>query len=162
LQDKLIFCWFFSFSFWSSKPCIQMDLTWNAVSGSYPQLCYKPAIPLSIPCSILFTEATPVELCTQSAGSPTRTSLAWREPHAARQPPQPPRWVSSCLVSRIFFTRNSTLQRNLDLCIPRKGIAWPQSQFPHSCERFIYSQDQSTYFPAAGYADRSEEYINRS
>jgi hypothetical protein len=28
------------------------------------------------------------------------------------------------------------------------GIAQPQSQFPHSCvcERFIYSQDRSTYF----------------
>jgi hypothetical protein len=31
------------------------------------------------------------------------------------------------------------------------GIAQPQSQFPHSCvcERFIYSQDRSTYFPGA-------------
>ncbi len=30
--------------------------------------------------------------------------------------------------------------------IPFLGIAWPQSQFPHSCvcERFIYSQDRST------------------
>ncbi len=35
------------------------------------------------------------------------------------------------------------------LCIPGKGIARPQSQFPHSCvcERFIYSQDWFTYFP---------------
>ncbi len=35
-----------------------------------------------------------------------------------------------------------TLQRNTHLCIPRKGIAWPQSQFPHSCvcERFMYSR----------------------
>ncbi len=34
---------------------------------------------------------------------------------------------------------------------PRKGIARPQSQFPTSivCERFIYSQDRSTNFPAA-------------
>ncbi len=47
------------------------------------------------------------------------------------------------------------LQRKSHLCIPRKGIAPPQSQFPHSCvcERFIYSQDRSTYFPAAGQAD---------
>ncbi len=30
------------------------------------------------------------------------------------------------------------------------------------CERFIHSQDRSTYFPAAEYADRSWEYINRS
>jgi len=49
------------------------------------------------------------------------------------------------------------------LCIPKKEIARPQSQFPHSCvcERFIYSQDQCTYFPAAEWADRSWEYINR-
>jgi hypothetical protein len=42
--------------------------------------------------------------------------------------------------------------------------ALPQSQFPHSCvcERFIYSQDRSTYFFAAEYADRSGEYINRT
>ncbi len=41
------------------------------------------------------------------------------------------------------------LQRKSHLCIPRKGIARPQSQFPPSCvcERFIYSQlqDRSTY-----------------
>jgi hypothetical protein len=36
------------------------------------------------------------------------------------------------------------------MCIPRKGIAWPQLQFPRSCvcEQFICSQDRSTYFPA--------------
>jgi hypothetical protein len=32
----------------------------------------------------------------------------------------------------------------------------------HVCERFINSQDQSTYFPAAEEADRSWEYINLS
>jgi hypothetical protein len=52
----------------------------------------------------------------------------------------------------------------LDLCIPRKGIAQPQFQFPHSCvcERSLYSHVWPTYFPAAEQADRSEEYINRS
>ncbi len=37
------------------------------------------------------------------------------------------------------------------LCISFLGIARPQSQFPHSrvFELFIYSQDGSTYFPAA-------------
>ncbi len=37
------------------------------------------------------------------------------------------------------------------LCIPFLEIVRPQSQFPHSCvcEQFIYSQDRSTYFPAA-------------
>ncbi len=40
------------------------------------------------------------------------------------------------------------LQRKSHLCIPFLGIARPQPQFPHSCvcERFIQSQDRSTYF----------------
>ena len=44
-----------------------------------------------------------------------------------------------------------TPQRNLNLCIPRRGIARPQPQFPHSCvfERSINSHVRSTYFPAA-------------
>ncbi len=60
------------------------------------------------------------------------------------------------------------LQRNnnkkLETNIPRKGIAWPQSQFPHSCvcERFIYSHNWSAYANAEKYVDRSWEYINRS
>ncbi len=43
----------------------------------------------------------------------------------------------------------STLQGKF--CISFLGIARPQSQFPHSCvcEPFIYSQNWSTYFPAA-------------
>ncbi len=45
--------------------------------------------------------------------------------------------------------------------IPRKGIARPKSQFPHSsvCERFIYSHDRSAYSAAGKYVDRSCEYI---
>jgi hypothetical protein len=41
-----------------------------------------------------------------------------------------------------------TLQRQFRLYIHFLGIARPQPQLPHSCvcERFIYSQDQSTYF----------------
>ncbi len=41
-----------------------------------------------------------------------------------------------------------TLQRKSRLCIPFLGIARPQPQFPHYCvcERFIYSQNRSTYF----------------
>jgi hypothetical protein len=56
------------------------------------------------------------------------------------------------------------LQRNFDLSIPRKGTGRPHSQFPNSFvfERFIYFQGRSTYFPAAEYADRSWEYINRT
>ncbi len=40
----------------------------------------------------------------------------------------------------------SALQRNLDLCVLRKGTARPQSQFPHSCvcERSIYSHVRQT------------------
>ncbi len=46
---------------------------------------------------------------------------------------------------------NPTLQGKSHLCIPFLGIVRPQSQFPHwcVCERFIYSQDRSTYFPIA-------------
>jgi hypothetical protein len=57
-----------------------------------------------------------------------------------------------------------TLQGKSQLCIPFLGIARPQSQLPHSCvyERFIYSQDRSTHFPAAEQADRSWKYINLS
>ncbi len=57
-----------------------------------------------------------------------------------------------------------TLQGKSQLCIPFLGIARPQSQFPHSCvcERFIYSQDRSTHFPAADQADLSWKYINLS
>ncbi len=42
----------------------------------------------------------------------------------------------------------STLQGQFCLCNPFLGIARPQPQFLHSCvcERFIYSQDRSTYF----------------
>ncbi len=58
----------------------------------------------------------------------------------------------------------NTPQRTFDLCIPIKRTARPQSLFLYSyvCERFIYFQDRSTYFPAAEYADQSWEYINRT
>jgi hypothetical protein len=50
--------------------------------------------------------------------------------------------AASSKISRI------TLQRQFRLYIPFLGIARPQPLFPHSCvgERFIYSQDRSTYF----------------
>ncbi len=49
-------------------------------------------------------------------------------------------------------------------CISLLGIARLQSKFPHSlvCERFIYSQERSTCFPAAKQADRSWKYTNLS
>jgi hypothetical protein len=52
-----------------------------------------------------------------------------------------------------YFSRKGraakTQYQKFETNIPRKGIARPQFQFPHSsvCERFIYSQDRSTYFP---------------
>ncbi len=50
-----------------------------------------------------------------------------------------------------FDPAKNTLQGKSHLRIPFLGIARPHSQFTHSCvcERFIYSQDRSTYFPAA-------------
>ncbi len=70
--------------------------------------------------------------------------------------------ISMTVVPGSFFI--TTLQRNLNLNIPRKRIGRPQSQFPHSCvrERSIYFHVRPTYFPAAKQADRSEEYINHS
>jgi hypothetical protein len=57
------------------------------------------------------------------------------------RPPPPP-------TPQLFITATTTpsLQRN-----PIKGIAGPQSQFPHicACEKFTYSQDRSTYFSVA-------------
>jgi hypothetical protein len=61
-----------------------------------------------------------------------------------------------------------TQYRKFETHISRKGIAWPQSQFPHSCVSFSdfytvqYSQDGSAYSAAGKYVDRSWEYINRS
>jgi hypothetical protein len=51
----------------------------------------------------------------------------------------------------VIKCKYSSVQRIFYSCIRRKGIAWPQSHFPHSCacERFIYSQDRSIYCPAA-------------
>jgi hypothetical protein len=62
----------------------------------------------------------------------------------------------ACIWKDWFKEKNntvtvSTLQEksHLHLCISFLGIARPQSQFLYSCvcERFIYSQDLSTYFP---------------
>jgi hypothetical protein len=57
-----------------------------------------------------------------------------------------------------------TQYRKFETNIPRKGIAPPQSQFPHSCvcKRFIFSHDRSAYSAAWNYVDWSWEYINRS
>ncbi len=56
-----------------------------------------------------------------------------------------------CIFFPLFLTAPTTLQGKSNLYIPFLVIARPQSQFPHSCvcERLIYSQDRSIYFPAA-------------
>ncbi len=55
--------------------------------------------------------------------------------------------------------------RKFETNIPRKGIARPKSQFPHSCicERFLYSHDQSAYSAAGNMlTDSGNTYINHS
>jgi hypothetical protein len=49
------------------------------------------------------------------------------------------------IIKTDFYQVRHTLQRNLDLCIPRQGIARPQSQFPRTC---VSVSDQ--YIPAFG------------
>jgi hypothetical protein len=51
-------------------------------------------------------------------------------------------------IGPAYTARNQ--YRKFETNIPRKGIARPPSQFPHSCvwERFIYSHDQSAYSAA--------------
>ncbi len=65
------------------------------------------------------------------------------------------------MLFKVFYTAP---QGKYHLCSLFLGIAPPQSQFPHSCvcEQFIYTQDRSTYFPAAEQADLSWKYINLS
>ncbi len=50
-----------------------------------------------------------------------------------------------------FMLGSITLQQKYNLCVSRKGIARHQPNFHIHvfCERFIYSQDRSTYIPAA-------------
>ncbi len=60
--------------------------------------------------------------------------------------PIPPQ--AHALLLFCYIRMCTALQWQFRLYIPFLGIARPQPQFPHSCvcERFIYSQDQSTYF----------------
>ncbi len=57
-------------------------------------------------------------------------------------------WTILKISSTYKYCIYCTLQRKSRLCIPFLGIARPQFQFSNSCvwERFIYSQDRSTYF----------------
>jgi hypothetical protein len=68
-----------------------------------------------------------------------------------------------CRAHSALYTAK-TQYRKFETKIPRKGIAWPLSQCPHSCvcEPFINSQDRSAYSVAGKYVDWSWEYINGS
>jgi hypothetical protein len=72
--------------------------------------------------------------------------------------------VEETQLNTLMVCTAKTQYQKFKTNIPRKGIARPQSQFPHSCvcERFIYSQDRSAYIVAGKYVDRSWEYIHRS
>ncbi len=80
--------------------------------------------------------------------------------------------ICSCTNMRFINETTMYLQirsilamyRKSNLCIPKKGVVRPQSQFLHSCvcERFIYSQDRSTYLATEKQTDRSWKYINLS
>ena len=56
--------------------------------------------------------------------------------------------VGSILITLLYTAK--TQYQKFETNIPRKGIARPQSQFPHSCdyERYIYSHDRSVYSAA--------------
>ncbi len=62
------------------------------------------------------------------------------------------------IISMLFHWSTAKNQyRKFEKNIPRKGIPWPQSQFPQSCVcgRFIYSHHRSAYSAAGKYADHS-------
>jgi hypothetical protein len=64
----------------------------------------------------------------------------------------------------MFYTALQRQFKKFETNIPKKGIARPQSQFPHSCvcERFICSHDRSACSAAGKHADQSWEYLSRS
>ncbi len=75
--------------------------------------------------------------------------------------------VTAALTTQLTTPRGAGLRihtakiqnQKFEINIPRKGIARPQSQFPHAyvCERFIYSHNLSA-FSAAGHM--THEYGN--
>jgi hypothetical protein len=59
-------------------------------------------------------------------------------------------YMAGLSVDALWTQTAKNPYRKLEKNIPRKGIARPQSQSPHSCvcERFLYSQDRSAYSAA--------------
>ncbi len=65
-------------------------------------------------------------------------------------------------VKNVSVHTAKTQYQNFEANIPRKGIAQPQSQFPHSCvcEGFKHLHHRSAYTDAGKYVDRSWKYTN--
>jgi hypothetical protein len=103
------------------------------------QMSTKPNIMARLSAPILLSAAHTRSRCRHSSARVSRsTSLS--SPVRARK-------ESNYFIANAC-TCPTTLKRKSHLCIPFLGIGRPQSQFPHSCvcERFMYSQDRSTYF----------------
>ncbi len=73
--------------------------------------------------------------------------------------PNLPIWSAIGVHQCGYLFTAKTQYRQIETSVPRKGIAEPQSQFPHSCvcERFLYSHNRSAYSDAGKYVDRSWE-----
>ncbi len=120
----------------------KLFLRWNKLWGARNRvgigLSYRPASAVILEQSLGASNRIVIELSYRLARlHRLAESIPWNQ------------FLSSLKVKNYRFW--STLQRNLDLCIPRKGIARPQSQYPYPCvcERFIYSHVRSTYCPEA-------------
>ncbi len=112
--------------------------TWPDYSDCSP--ARPERFPICHDCSPTFPDIS--STLPQSSPSPTYPDCSPTYPHCCQRMPY--------LISYPSPDCSRTLQRNLNLCFPRKGIARPQSQFPHSCvcERSRYSHVRPTYFPA--------------
>jgi hypothetical protein len=127
----------------------------------------------------IFATTPPPHSASAPPPSPSHRSWGWilcRIQIRLKNRMKDVRWALVSLPIDIQQTRDNVrvgiqprymaaLQRNLNLCIPRKGIARPQSQFPHSCvcERSVYSHNRSAYFlQQIRQTYRRILYINRS
>jgi hypothetical protein len=105
-------------------------------------------------CQVGFTccsSPRPTEGRTPCSGTPTLKVHCTENPIFVFQEMKLRGLVPNLSTMLRYTHSQSTLYRKSDFGIPRNGIAWPRSQFLHSCicERFIYSQDRSAYLAAA-------------